>query len=262
MVADIDLIHKSTAVTGRKGKIMNKKGITYIEVLRRTFEGKTDPSKNDDALTSKYYPSKKYLLRYKFVGYGFFVNETHETKAVAEFAKEQLLKYNFDCRGLQSFDYNGHTFHFLRNLTTTELAEENINRRSGNIIEIKGYSHKDFYEKAGEKATDLFVMDGKAIVIPRGKGIAVYDENIRLETHDLTYYTACCGKIVDKHSEDKKSGLTVKGKFPATGDTYCNRCKRDVTRTGDVKKTPRNADIDENGSWDYKLVSSGGQENE
>ena len=44
---------------------MAKLHITGAEVLRRTFEGKTDPGKNDDILTSQYYTRKKYLLRYK-----------------------------------------------------------------------------------------------------------------------------------------------------------------------------------------------------
>ena len=77
---------------------MDRKKITYIEVLRRTFQGKEDPRKNFDVLTSKYSPSKKYLLRYKFAGYKYFVNEVYETKKLAEFAKEQLLKYHIDCR--------------------------------------------------------------------------------------------------------------------------------------------------------------------
>jgi len=37
------------------GKLLN------YEILKRSFEGKNDPIKNDDAITSKYYPSKKYI---------------------------------------------------------------------------------------------------------------------------------------------------------------------------------------------------------
>jgi hypothetical protein len=40
------------------GKVLN------YEILKRTFEGKTDPSKNDKALTSKYSSSKKYMAFY------------------------------------------------------------------------------------------------------------------------------------------------------------------------------------------------------
>ena len=66
-------------------------------------------------------------------------------------------------------------------------------------------------------------------------------------------WTECCGKPVRSRKEDKKMGYNLYGTIPATGDTYCDRCKRDVTRTGDIKKTPRNADIDKNGSWGYEL---------
>ena len=36
------------------------------EIKRRTFEGKTDPSKNDSALTSKYQPSYRYYMEIEF----------------------------------------------------------------------------------------------------------------------------------------------------------------------------------------------------
>lgn len=39
---------------------------TEYTIKRRTFEGKTDPSKNADSLTSKYMPSYKYWL---LIGY-------------------------------------------------------------------------------------------------------------------------------------------------------------------------------------------------
>ena len=68
------------------------------------------------------------------------------------------------------------------------------------------------------------------------------------------YYTACCGKYVDRHSEDAKTGYLVTGEISATGDNYCSRCKRDVKRTGNVKDTPRNADIAANGSWGYETI--------
>ena len=39
--------------------------IVSFEVKRRTFEGKTDPSKNDHASTSKYMTSYRYIALYK-----------------------------------------------------------------------------------------------------------------------------------------------------------------------------------------------------
>ena len=35
-------------------------------IKRRTFEGKTNPAKNDNSLTSKYMPSYRYWLRILF----------------------------------------------------------------------------------------------------------------------------------------------------------------------------------------------------
>ena len=37
--------------------------VKTFEIKRRTFEGRTDPEKNDCALTSKYMPSYKYWMR-------------------------------------------------------------------------------------------------------------------------------------------------------------------------------------------------------
>jgi hypothetical protein len=37
-----------------------------FEIKRRTFEGKTDHTKNDNSLTSKYMPSYKYWLRIEY----------------------------------------------------------------------------------------------------------------------------------------------------------------------------------------------------
>ena len=65
------------------------------------------------------------------------------------------------------------------------------------------------------------------------------------------YFSACCGKRVDRHSVEEKRGYVVVGRVAAEGDYYCSRCKRDVTSTGNVKKSARNADISINGSWDY-----------
>jgi len=70
-------------------------------------------------------------------------------------------------------------------------------------------------------------------------------------------FTECCGKPVESYSEDIKSGYYVDGPVPASSNFYCQRCKRDVKRNGDVKKTPRNRDIDVNGSWNYILKQHG-----
>ena len=76
---------------------MGKLHITKAEVLRRTFEGRTDPEKNSDALTSKYYSSKKYLLRYTCTEYGGdYISQSYETKALAEEARTLLLRHNLD----------------------------------------------------------------------------------------------------------------------------------------------------------------------
>lgn len=40
-----------------------------FEIKRRTFEGKTDPNKNDNSLNSKYMPSYKYWMRIDYENY-------------------------------------------------------------------------------------------------------------------------------------------------------------------------------------------------
>jgi hypothetical protein len=70
-----------------------------------------------------------------------------------------------------------------------------------------------------------------------------------------TFYSECCGKLAERHSKDAKDGFAVTGPFPNTGDTYCSRCKRDVTLKGKPRKTAKNDDIDKNGSWEYTLKS-------
>jgi hypothetical protein len=66
-------------------------------------------------------------------------------------------------------------------------------------------------------------------------------------------FTVCCGKPVESHTENlEKYKYFIEGPVPATGDTFCSRCKRDVTPSGNVIKTPRNADIDVNGNWKYE----------
>jgi len=47
-------------------RYQNVKG---FEIKRRTFEGKTDPAKNDSSLTSKYMPSYKYWLQIEYDNY-------------------------------------------------------------------------------------------------------------------------------------------------------------------------------------------------
>lgn len=65
--------------------------ISNIKVIRRTFEGKIDASKNDSPLTSKYFPSKKYALVYYIEGYEFNpVIECYITKKDAEQAEWEL----------------------------------------------------------------------------------------------------------------------------------------------------------------------------
>jgi hypothetical protein len=65
--------------------------VTNIKIVKRTFEGVTDISKNDNPLTSKYYPSKKYALVYDQEGYEFNpVIECYVTKKDAEQANWEL----------------------------------------------------------------------------------------------------------------------------------------------------------------------------
>ena len=49
-------------------------------IQRRTFEGKTDPAKNNSSLTSKYMPSYKYWVKIDFDG-GYSEEKTFTTKA-------------------------------------------------------------------------------------------------------------------------------------------------------------------------------------
>lgn len=43
--------------------------ITNITIHKRTFEGVTDDTKNDNPITSKYRPSRKYAVSYDIEGY-------------------------------------------------------------------------------------------------------------------------------------------------------------------------------------------------
>ena len=43
--------------------------VSGFNIKRRTFEGKTNPTKNDSSLTSKYMTSYKYWLEINYEGY-------------------------------------------------------------------------------------------------------------------------------------------------------------------------------------------------
>jgi len=60
-------------------------------IKQRTFEGKNNPSKNDDPLTSKYMPSYKYHLD---IGYedGRHASGTHRTKKQAQEFYDRAVK--------------------------------------------------------------------------------------------------------------------------------------------------------------------------
>jgi len=158
------------------------------------------------------------------------------------------------------FTYKDSTFQSVRNLTAAESAFENIEKRTDgfkNLRAIDGYNYDDFYAVATENkaVVDLYLMNGTVVVIPHSNGLLKYDDSLALHKGKLTYFSACCGKIVYSHKAEAKEGYAIKGTIEASGDFYCSRCKRDVKRTGEAKKTPRNADIDKNGSWGYELVS-------
>ncbi|KKN00790.1 hypothetical protein LCGC14_1134150 [marine sediment metagenome] len=50
-------------------KPMRYQEVTGFNIKRRTFEGKTDPTKNNSSLTSKYMTSYKYWLEIEYDGY-------------------------------------------------------------------------------------------------------------------------------------------------------------------------------------------------
>ena len=159
---------------------------------------------------------------------------------------------------IMQFIYKNNIFYPLRNLTKIESGFENIAKRTSGFMKsivVDDYTHDDFYAtaEANKAVTDLYLMNGLITVIPHSNGLLKYNEELKLYTSNLTYFSACCGKAVHSHKADEKDGYAVKGTVAHTGSTYCSRCKRDVKKTGEVKKTPRNDDIDKNGSWDYKL---------
>lgn len=74
-----------------------KPHITKIHVVKRTFEGKDNPNANDNPITSKYMPSKKYAMLYECEEFDQPHITLYETKKLAEIAKENELKYNINC---------------------------------------------------------------------------------------------------------------------------------------------------------------------
>lgn len=57
---------------------------TGHEIKKRTFEGKHDPSKNDNSLTSKYMPSYRYWMVITYPHNPAGVEHTCRTKKEAE----------------------------------------------------------------------------------------------------------------------------------------------------------------------------------
>jgi len=142
---------------------------------------------------------------------------------------------------MNKFEYQGHMFQMLRNLTAIESGFQNIERRTGgfgNVVPIDGYSYDEFYRIAKESdvAKDLYYMDGEGIVIPHSKGLLRYDEAHRLIRDNLTYFSECCGKIVSSYKEDVKEGWLTSDEIPSGGNFYCPRCKCAVTKHGKTKR--------------------------
>ena len=65
---------------------------TGHEIKRRTFEGKTDPSKNDNGLTSKYMPSRKYWMKITYPHAPQGHTDCYRTKREAEEAYQLAVK--------------------------------------------------------------------------------------------------------------------------------------------------------------------------
>jgi len=71
-------------------KAQRYQNVKSSTIKRRTFEGKTDPTKNDSSLTSKYMTSYKYWLRIEYDGYT--AEDCHPTKAECIAAVELAKK--------------------------------------------------------------------------------------------------------------------------------------------------------------------------
>lgn len=65
---------------------------TGHEIKRRTFKGKTDDSKNDNSLTSKYLPSYKYWMKITYPHALQGHTDCYRTKREAEEAYEKAVK--------------------------------------------------------------------------------------------------------------------------------------------------------------------------
>lgn len=74
---------------------MIKMNIENVKIVKRTFEGKENPEANDNPVTSKYSPSKKYALVYDIEGY-CHNPQVHcvRTKKDAEHILEMLKEFH------------------------------------------------------------------------------------------------------------------------------------------------------------------------
>ena len=59
------------------------------EIKRRTFEGKTDPAKNDNSLTSKYMPSYRYWMEITY--------DTGRVSETCKVTKRDCIEYFEAC---------------------------------------------------------------------------------------------------------------------------------------------------------------------
>lgn len=72
-----------------------KRKITNIRIVKRTFEGRNDESKNDNPVTSKYSPSKKYAILYDLIGYDYNpICECVDNNEIAELTVAQMKIYD------------------------------------------------------------------------------------------------------------------------------------------------------------------------
>lgn len=70
--------------------------ISNIRIVKRTFEGLTDPTKNDNPVTSKYYTSKKYIVLYDVENCGNnpMTHCTQSKKEAHEYVRQMQKNYN------------------------------------------------------------------------------------------------------------------------------------------------------------------------
>lgn len=129
---------------------------------------------------------------------------------------------------MNKFDYRGNTFQPLRNLSSVEAAQENIQKRTNgykDVVTIEEYSHSEFYEiaKENKSCVDLYLMNDCDVVLPAWNKFFKYNENAPLQHSSLTYFTECCGKIVEFERLKEQNIYR------------CPRCKLLVTKTGESK---------------------------